>query len=155
EILELLGERSGVSRYRGLDHGGGNGRPVPVVIVRGALPEMAEPLLSLDEELPVATVEEPTEEELLGFDDTIPMAQVSAGPAWPSVGWEQFLLETARHPALPAVVETFTDGNHEYLIEEVPEGRSLWDAWDDPDSDAHVRYGWLVQIAEGLQALHR
>src|SRR5262249_36270537 len=29
-----------------------------------------------------------------------------------------------------------------------------WDAWDDPDADAEVRYGWLVQIAEALQALH-
>src|SRR5262249_20704475 len=30
----------------------------------------------------------------------------------------------------------------------------LWDAWDDPDEDAARRYGWLVQVAQGLQALH-
>jgi PPM family protein phosphatase len=56
---------------------------------------------------------------------------------------------------LPAVREHFVDGQTEYLIEEVPQGRSLWDAWDDPESTSDVRYAWLQQAAEILLALSK
>ena len=90
------------------------------------------------------------------FEDPLPVAQFdTVGPlAWPSVTWEHSLLTTANHPGLPRVVETFVEDNTEYLIEEVPEGQLLWDAWDDPNADASVRYGWLKQLAEALRALH-
>ena len=74
---------------------------------------------------------------------------------WPSIAWEKNLLETAKHPALPAVIEYFQESNGEYLIEEVPQGISLWDAWDEPDADAGLRYGWLMQIAEGMHSLQK
>src|SRR5262245_8369326 len=90
------------------------------------------------------------------FDEQVPVASTaSAGGAWPSPGWERALLEKAAHPALPKVIDGFIENNFEYLILEAPEGRVLWDAWDEPDADASVRYGWLVQIAEGLHALHQ
>ena len=152
EIVEVLNEHQGVTRFRGIDHESGQ----PVIIVRGALPEMAEALF-LDEEAPAAEV---SEDDLMPSFDTpaLPVAQVAAtpaGPVWPSVAWELALLEKARHPALPAILDNFADGTHDYLIEEAPQGRILWDAWDDPDNDTAVRYGWLKQVAEGLDALHK
>src|SRR5207253_2843393 len=78
----------------------------------------------------------------------------SGTPAWPSVAWELALLEKARHPALPAVIETFADGQYEYLVEEVPQGSLIWDLWT-PENEASARYTWLKQLAEGLHALHQ
>src|SRR5207247_1243774 len=78
------------------------------------------------------------EEILPGFDEPMPMAGPIEGTplgitgnAWPSLAWEKELLDKAAHPSLPAVVEAFVENNFEYLIEELPEGRTLWDAWDD------------------------
>jgi protein phosphatase len=157
EIREPIGERAGIKRFRGLDHGQGNGQPVPVIIVRGEVAVTAQPLLELDEP-PMASLAETDEDEFLPtFDDALPTAQLApALPApWPGVAWEASLLTAAAHPALPAFVDAFVDSNFEYLIEEQPQGRVLWDAWDDPGADAQARYTWLIQIAEGLQALHR
>jgi serine/threonine protein phosphatase PrpC len=84
------------------------------------------------------------------------VAEVEAGPPdWPGIAWESHLLEKARHPFLPRVVDSFVDGEDEYLVETVPVGSSLWDAWDDPAADAKARYGMLAQLAEGLHALHQ
>jgi protein phosphatase len=155
EIQELLSERSGVSRYRGLDHGASP--PMSVVIVQAPTLEMA-PVVNGDAEVPVAEVEEPGEEEFLPTFElppaaAIPVATVEA--PWPSIAWEKSLLEKANHPALPRILDSFVDGGQEYLVEESPEGRVLWDAWDDSDIDARTRYGWLKQLAEGLQAVHK
>jgi protein phosphatase len=155
EIGDLLSERSGVRRYRGLDHGASP--PAPVIIVQAAVLEMA-PVLSDAEELPVAAIEEPAEDEFLPtFEEPMPAGLPVAAPeaAWPSLAWEKTLLEKANHPALPRIVDHFVEGNQEYLVEDAPEGRSLWDAWDDPDADSRVRYGWLKQMAEGLHAIHK
>jgi PPM family protein phosphatase len=149
EIFAQLAERGGVVRFSGLDHGANP--PRPIVIVRAPLPELPEAVVSL-EDTPLANGEEivPT------FEDPLPVAQLdpSGGVPWPCVAWEHALLTTADHRGLPKVVETFIEDHTEYLIEEVPEGQILWDAWDDPDADAGVRYGWLKQLAEALQALH-
>jgi serine/threonine protein phosphatase PrpC len=149
EIVAQLAERGGVVRFSGLDHDANP--PRPIVIVQAPLPELPEAVVSL-EDTPLANGEEivPT------FEDPLPVAQLdpSGGVPWPSVAWEHALLTTADHRGLPKVVETFIEDHTEYLIEEVPEGQILWDAWDDPDADAGVRYGWLKQLAEALQALH-
>jgi protein phosphatase len=114
------------------------------------------PVLGTDAEVPVAAVEEP--EELLPTFEMptavdLPVAAVEA--PWPSIAWEKALVEKANHPVLPRILDQVTEDSQEYLILEVPDGRNLWDAWDDPDADARARYGCLRQLAEGLQALHR
>ncbi|MCI0682222.1 MAG: protein phosphatase 2C domain-containing protein [Gemmataceae bacterium] len=154
ELGTLVNERAGINRYRGVDHG--NGAPKPVTIVAAVLAPVAEVLL--DDE---ATMVEFADEDAIipGFDDDVPVAELSevipAGAApWPSVAWEKDLLGKAVHPALPAVLDYFVEDNIEYLVEQIPEGRVLWDAWDDPETTADIRYGWMQQVCEGLQALH-
>jgi protein phosphatase len=149
EIRDKLSERDGLCRFRGVDTAGG--QVVPVVIVAGALPDMAEPIA---DDLPLEPMDE--DEILPTFEEAVPVAALSEGPAnWPSIAWEKYVLDSAQNPGVPAVLDTFVENNTEYLIEEAPEGRSLWDAWDDPDANATVRYGWLKQIAEAMHALHQ
>src|SRR5262249_21162665 len=76
-------------------------------------------------------------------------------PAWPNVTWERACLHDLKdQPALPRVLASFADETYEYMVEEVPAGRSLWDAWDDPESTAQQRFGYLAQVAEALRPLH-
>jgi protein phosphatase len=74
-------------------------------------------------------------------------------PPWPSLAWEQSI--RVANIFLPKVVEQFCEAPYEYLIEEVPSGPSLWDAWDDPLATAEQRFGWLRQIAENMHSLHQ
>jgi protein phosphatase len=157
ELTVLLGERDGVARFRGLDHGAGTPEPVPVTIVRMALPVAVEPV----EATAVEEAAEGDDDEILpSFDEVLPSSgpiteTMPSGPTWPGVAWERNLLEVAGHPSLPAVLDTFTEDGHEYLVEELPTGQSLWDAWDDPDAPAARRFGLLKQIAEALHHLHQ
>jgi serine/threonine protein phosphatase PrpC len=156
ELGPSLGERGEVARFQALDHGAGNGQPTPVMVLRAALPEVAMPLLALDDE-PTDVQSTTDDEELLpSFEEPMPTAQVIPDtPGWPSIPWVKSVLENASHPALPRLLDHFIEGEFEYLIEEVPAGRSLWDAWDDPDYSPDQRYGFLQQIAEGMHALHQ
>ena len=148
EIGALVCDRQGVLRHRGVDHTTGQA----VVIVSAPLPEVVAA-----DAAPVAAVV--AEDDIMpGFDDEVLVATPvgpEAGGTWPSVGWEKALLAKASHPALPRLLDEFTVNGTEYLILESPVGASLWDAWDDPEANAQVRYAWLQQIAAGLQALHR
>lgn len=153
ELGVLFNERLGISRYRGLDHG--NGAPKPITIVAAPLAPVAEVLA---EDAPLAEIAD-DDAIMPGFDDDLPVAAVTdimpAGESnWPSVAWEKDLLGKAAGPALPAVLDYFIEDNTEYLVEQMPEGRVLWDAWDDPEANADIRYGWMQQVCEGLQALH-
>jgi PPM family protein phosphatase len=146
ELGDLLCDRQGVLRHRGIDQTNGH----PVVIVSSPMPKAV-----MAEAAPMAAVV--VEDEIMpGFDDEVLMAvPVNDGAdAWPSIAWEKALLEKANHPALPRVLDQFIDNNTEYLVLEWPLGLSLWDAWDEPEADAGVRYTWLQKIAAGLQALH-
>lgn len=162
EVREVIGERCGVTRYRGLDHGDGSGDAVPVVIVRQASQRPAEET-PVAEELPPAEEAPPAEEDeevLPSFDEpsptALPATQVlPAQPVWPSLDWEQGLLSTLEHPGLPAVLDRFTEGDFDYLVEEVPAGQSLWDAWDDPEADSAKRFGYLADAAELVHRLHQ
>ncbi len=148
EVGQLINERAGICRYRGIDHGAGG---LPVTIVWAPLPEMAEPIL---DELPLAAIEE--SEVMPAFEEAVPVANfAAAGSDWPGLAWERAVLDKAQHPALPKFVDSFVENNFEYLILEAPEGRGLWDAWDDPDNTGDTRYGWLRQLAEGLHALYQ
>jgi serine/threonine protein phosphatase PrpC len=152
QILGLVSERAGISRFHGRDLGGDE--LVPVVIVRAALPAMVEPE-PLDGPLPEAVIEGGTEEECMPtFEEPLPVAAAAAALAWPGLSWEKALLEPG-HSALPRILDAFSEGGHEYLIEELPRGQVLWNAWDEPGVDASVQYGWLKQIAEGLEQLHK
>ncbi len=158
EVGALVNERLGISRYRGFDHQGG--APRPVIIVAAPVAPVAE---VLPENTPSAAPAAPAAEEDLimpDFDEAMPVAAVAealptAAAVWPSVAWEKEILAKAACPSLPVVLDYFMEGNSEYLIEQAPEGRGLWDAWDDPEANADIRYGWLQQMAEGLHALHQ
>jgi protein phosphatase len=76
-------------------------------------------------------------------------------PSWPSIAWEANLLARTQHPVLPRVLDRFREGEFEYLIEEAPLGRNLWDAWEDRTVPAGKRFGWLKELAESLDQLHR
>lgn len=150
ELRQRINERAGVERFAALDHGGET--PVPVVLARQPLPlaPPAEPVTLVDGD----------DEILPSFDDLGvapgPNTEVIAGsPRWPGVGWERKLLGALELPALPTELDYFSDETHEYLVVETPRGRSLWDAWDDPDGDARDRYGYLVEVAETLHRLHQ
>jgi protein phosphatase len=164
EVGQQISDKLGVVRYRGFDHGEGSAAPIPVFIVQQAVaaaPPAAEPVA---EEIPEG--EEIGDEELMpSFDDvllggvpstlTAPGTEIlPAQPVWPSLAWERNLLTTLEQPGLPRVLAEFTEDGYDYLVVEIPDGRSLWDAWDDPESTADQRFGWLMQVAETLHSLH-
>jgi protein phosphatase len=156
ELGALRSERAGVERFRGVDHGT-EGQPVPVTVVRMRRPETAAPVAAE----PVAeAVEAAGDEEILPtFGEPVAVAgptteHMPPTPDWPSPAWERNLLEVAQHPALPGVIDSFTEGDYDYLIEELPTGQSLWDAWDDPDATAEQRFGQLRQVCDALFHLH-
>jgi protein phosphatase len=168
ELKALLAERGPVQRYRALDFGPeGDGPGVPVTVIRGPLPGPAQALpvaeaLPATEPLPeAAPVEESNAEEILpSFDDPTPSGfpvtdVLCQEPGWPSISWERRLLHTMEEPALPAELAYFSDDTHEYLVEEVSSGVPLWDAWDDPAAAGYQKYGYLVEVAETLNRLHR
>jgi PPM family protein phosphatase len=147
ELGTVVCDRQGVCRHLGVDHTTGQG----VVIVSAAAPEAA-----VLEATPLAAVVE--EEIMPGFDEEVVIATalpLDDSSAWPCIAWEKALLERAAHPAWPKVLDSFSENNTDYLILEYPLGLSLWDAWDEPENDAGVRYTWLQKIAEGLHALHQ
>jgi protein phosphatase len=161
EVRNPIGERPGVTRYRGLDHGDGSAEPMPVVIVRQELPSV-EVAIPIEEADPAAIVPASAEdEETVPFFDEVPPAAspataiLGSQPIWPSLDWEQALLSTLEHPGLPAVIDRFSEDGFDYLVEEVPAGRSLWDAWEDLEADAARRYGYLAELAEVLRCLHQ
>jgi serine/threonine protein phosphatase PrpC len=158
EVGAPVGERQGVQRFHGFDHA--VTPPAPVWIVRQALPP-AEPAIPVAEAIEPAAEGENGEEEILpGFDDvftqpTPATEELPRRPTWPSVAWEHGLLRAMEHhPALPRIVASFVEDGYEYLIEEIPEGRVLWDAWDDPASASERRFGWLAQVADVMHTLH-
>ncbi|HZT83099.1 MAG TPA: protein phosphatase 2C domain-containing protein [Gemmataceae bacterium] len=163
EFGEPYSDRAGVTRHRGQDLGRPDGVPAPVVVVRMAAPKQAEPVVVeavAVEALPVEAEPVSDDEIMPSFEEPVltsePVTEpIPAQPRWPSPGWERTVLEAARHPALPAVLDSFVEGDYEYLVEELPAGRTLWDAWDDPDATAEQRYGLLRQVAEALRALHQ
>ncbi len=157
EVGAKVGERRGVERFRGVDRGAEP--PAAVWIIR----QLSSAAMI---EEPVAIAPEPdvdsvfTDDDILpGFDDFASVGSVATAilpprPHWPSIAWEKSLLQSLDHPALPHIVASFNEDDYEYLIEEAPAGRVLWDAWDDPASRSEERFGWLAQVAEALHALH-
>ena len=130
---------------------------IPVVVVKQATPAEAVDVFTL-EEAPVPAVVESDDEVMPGFDEPVAVpvtAVLPQRPSWPGVAWERHLLDTLEHPGLPLVMDSFTEDGFDYLIEEVPAGRTLWDAWDAPEATNADRFTWLAQVAEIMQTLHR
>ncbi|HEV3262808.1 MAG TPA: protein phosphatase 2C domain-containing protein, partial [Gemmataceae bacterium] len=160
ELGELVSDRGVVARFRALDHGAGTPQPVAVLILRAPVPRVAEAIPAAEEAAAPAADEDSGDAEILPSFDLpptagLPVTEIIRGqPAWPSIAWERALLEKAQHPTLPHVLDQLVDGDWEYLVEELPHGQALWDAWDDPEATAEKRFGWLKQVAEALQRLH-
>ncbi|MGL4554969.1 MAG: protein kinase domain-containing protein, partial [Gemmataceae bacterium] len=145
-LTGLQSSRYGVDRYRATDHQTG----AAVVVIRQTIP--------VSEAAPEPEPDDGGDEVLPSFDDStaFPLTAVLSGePVWPTIGWERKLLAALESPALPAQLDYFCDDTHVYLVEEVPAGRSLWDAWDAAEGDSRTRFGYLVQIAEILHRLHQ
>jgi PPM family protein phosphatase len=157
ELGQLIAQRGEVFRYLGLDYRAAT--PTPVVVVRTAAAPLDEPIAAAaGMVLPAEPVGEP--EVWVRFDDPVvpsqPATEIIPPPLpWPSLAWEETVLTKARHPSLPAVLGRFVEEGWEYLVEEVPAGQPLWDAWDEPEATAEKRFSWLRQVAEAMQELHR
>ncbi len=147
---QLLSRHGTATRFRALDHC--DGGPVPVIL-------LSEPLTEAPKAVDAArSADTSAELEILSESESEASSVVTAvlppRPTWPGIAWEHALLKTCEQPALPRVLDNFTEGGFEYLVEEAPLGRSLWDAWDDPEASADRRFGWLEQLAEALHSLH-
>jgi serine/threonine protein phosphatase PrpC len=157
EMRERLTERCGIERFRGVDTGDGSRPTASVIILRQELPALATPV-----EIggPAALAGDVDDEILPGFDDpmaaTTPITEIlPPRPAWPGIAWEHSILRTFEQPGLPRILDHFSDEAFEYLVEEIPTGRSLWDAWDDAEVSNATRFRWLVEVAETLHCLHQ
>ena len=129
-----------------------------MVILRQPLPPPLPE--ALPEPDPIPSGEETSDEIMPSFDEAavtgFPTTEILSGtPTWPSIGWERKLLRTLENPALPMELAYFIDESHEYLVEEVPTGQLLWDAWDDQDASCFQKFGYLVEVAETLHRLHQ
>ena len=151
ELQRLLSSRGPLERWHAHDHESQQ----DVIVLRQPLPRQ-EPLPTPE---PIPESSAADDEILPSFDEPEmghPATQVLTGaPVWPSVGWEKRLLSMLESPALPKIVHYFCDDTHECLVEEIPSGTLLWDAWDDPSAKASQRFGYLVQVAELLHRLHQ
>jgi protein phosphatase len=157
ELIEQTSDRGGVERYKARDLGLSGNDNVPVVVLKQAAPRVEA--IAVEDSAAEAVATSADDEILPIFDEPAagigPATEIVSRPAWPGVNWERNLLDSIEHPGLPAVLDTFFEGDSQYLVEEVPQGRSLWDAWDDPDATNQQRFGHLVKVAELMQTLHR
>jgi serine/threonine protein phosphatase PrpC len=147
-LIQLLGERNGVARFRGEDVGT-DGAPLPVLLVRQALPTVPPAAGLSGGPGTVFEFELPLDETGTAEHQTLDQAG-----RWPDVEWEQGVLMRAGHLSLPRIIDGFTEDGFAYLVEEVPAGTPLWDAWDRAFVTDRERFGWLVQLAEAIHQLH-
>ncbi len=159
EIWEALAAKGSLNRYRAWDCGVA-GLTTPVILVQmpcdaGIDSEQrvdSEPntMAAVTEDL-VSLAEPAADEQPATVPDD---SEIGLPGQWPHLGWEWQTLAKADHASLPRVLDQFQEEDHFWLVEEVPEGRSLWDTWDDPAHSYTKRFEWLAEIAEALQALH-
>src|SRR5262249_29219209 len=128
--------------------------PTSVVIVQGSC---STPACAAGETMESAAASESGHEPQPGADQpasNTALARTATDIAWPGAGWERNFLQQTEHPFFPKVIDFFCRSGVDYLIEERPAGRPLWDAWDDPSASDHDRFDWLRQIAVGLDQVH-
>jgi protein phosphatase len=150
ELVQMLLRRGSIARYRAIDHGAEHG-PVPVVVLAekgsAATAESKQVGDDTSAEFPLAR---PADDANSSHSTAI----LSIMPARPGVEWERALLKRADDPTLPRLVDDFSEDGISYLVEEVPQGQPLWDAWDDPAANDEQRFGWLIEIVAALHGLH-
>src|SRR5262249_45414816 len=101
ELGEMLGERGGVTRYRGLDHGASDNGPLPVIILQSALPPPGEAVAAAD----AATPSDPNQP-----GETLPQAEaVALQSVWPRIAWERAPPGKLQHPGFPGLGRAFVD----------------------------------------------
>ena len=143
-----IGRRGDVSRFHARDVGSGQSMPLPIVLVCqpaegiGTSPET--------DSSEVATGDMPPGEA----DSVLADTKIDIPPFWPSIRWEKRILSRTSHLSLPRVLDHFFENGYEYLIEEMPFGSPLWDAWDERPVLWSRRFGWLAQLAEAMLHLH-
>jgi serine/threonine protein phosphatase PrpC len=152
-LTQIIGQRGNVVRFRGEDVGNPES-PFPVIVVREPAPAVLPPQ-------PESSTSEPDATSLFEFDLPTGGEQVTEelpSPAlagqWPGAAWEQGVLLRAGHLSLPRVIDSFTEAGFLYLVEEVPAGSPLWDAWDRDGITNRERFAWLIQLAEAIDRLH-
>jgi protein phosphatase len=136
ELGVRFGSKATVERFRGLDFPSTNDAPVAVIILRASRPPLPEAVATANAVAEVSETEE------------------TSGVNWPSLSWEKALLQAAASPGLPRIIDHFPEGEMEYLVEELPQGQVLWDAWDNPAVTMRERFTWLRQVAETFRFLH-
>ena len=158
ELHEMVTDRGGVARFRASDRGAGALAPVSVVVLRAPATAAAEAPMAAEEVVAEASEGDdmmPSFDEPATAAEVISNGEAVSDAAWPSIGWEKNLLDKAKHPALPRVLDHFIEDGYEYLVEEVPAGQPLGNCWDDFDFPADQKWGWLKQVAEALHAIHQ
>src|SRR5262249_14307567 len=151
-------DRSHVVRFHGRQHDTLTPDPKPIVLIQEVLsePPCPGPEVPMDaragESVPLENAIQAAVEEL---ESPSAGTIMTIGPHWPSVAWERDLLGKLDHAFFPHVLDTFSEGDRTYLVEERPAGCPFWDAWDDPKSSDRDRFGWLKQIGEALDRLHQ
>jgi protein phosphatase len=159
ELCELIIQHGDFCRFRGRGFLSDTPEPLPLVILRAPAAQPAEAVATNDD-LPPTEVEDaigevPTPRPEEAATAPLPSDALPPESVWPSIAWEHAVLERAQHPSLPRVLDRFVAGEFEYLVEEVPAGWVLWDAWDDPDATMADRFTWLRQVTEAVQDLHQ
>jgi PPM family protein phosphatase len=151
-LTRLIAERAGVVRFQGEDVGT-PGEPFPVVVVRQPAPATPPPAPPANDPVPTGSQ----------FDFDLPelpeqateeFPQLAEPAVWPGVAWEQSVLLRAAHLSLPRLIDSFNDDQFRYIVEELPVGTPLWDAWDRDGVTNRERFAWLAQLAEAIDRLH-
>jgi serine/threonine protein phosphatase PrpC len=160
ELRETLPGPHGMVRHRAVDRlaAGGSGT---VIVVRGpAAPPAESRAAPPPPRLP--TPPDDVVDLLASRDQWAPSSSAPTvrlmewrPPPWPGPAWEAAVLEHSGCPGLPTVRERFTEAGEDFIVEELPPGRSLWDAWEDPEVGVGRRYEWLLELIEVLRTLHR
>lgn len=157
ELERRVDDRACGTRFHGRDLAATP--PISVFIVRAAAMPAAESM-AIAEAVEAVEAEPHAEGEILPtFDEPwteAPLAApVAAEAVWPGLAWEVKLRNQLNHAAWPRIVESFVEDGQEYLIEEAPTGRDLWDVWDDVSVTYRERFSCLRQVVEALEELYQ
>ena len=131
QIGEFLGKRGTLLRFRGRDLGNDRSNSIPVMILRQPVVNAVQTDARRNKDAECDLFDLPLSSSLDYVDPGTAITVIESAPMWPSLGWERLLLARLNHLSLPRVLDTLVSEGFEFLIIEIPEGRSFWDAWDE------------------------